>query len=236
MKVTKKIKVKFSGGIRLLLIAVFFISLLPNSASASDITESNVFNATNNERGGNGVAGLAWNYKLAQAARNKAQDMVDKDYFSHNTPDGRTPWSFITAVGYNYIYAGENLAMNFTDTESMMSQWMASGGHRANILGSQFKELGVGVVVGEFQGYTTTMVVQMFGTQAAEVYGDNNNPSSGSHSSSHSSQPSSSNREPDPPFDPSTVTTPSIKLIQRRIEDFRKTTDYLVKIVRKDKK
>ena len=224
---TKKIHLKLPRKISAVLLLSFSISLFPLSASASAITETNVFNATNSERSSYGVLGASWNYKLAQAARAKAQDMIDRDYFSHTTPDGRSPWSFITATGYNYVYAGENLAMNFTDTESIMAAWMSSGGHRANILGGQFKELGVGVVVGEFQGYTTTMVVQMFGTQATQVYGERK---SGGGSSGSKSNPSS----PAPAIDYSALIINSSNLVKRRIEDFQKSSVYLIKIVKRE--
>jgi hypothetical protein len=71
--------------------------------------------------------------------------MAARDYWSHNTPDGQTPWSFITAAGYNYQTAGENLAYGFSTASDTVTGWMNSTEHRANILNGKFKELGVGV-------------------------------------------------------------------------------------------
>lgn len=205
------------------LLLVFSISLLPfESAQASSITETNIFNLTNSERAKYGLSSLSWNYKLAQAARAKAQDMLDKDYFSHTSPDGRSPWSFIGATGYNYIYAGENLAMNFSVAEDVISAWMGSGGHRANVLSVNYRELGVGIITGEYQGYTTTVIVQMFGSQATQVYKERRSPGSTKSSSSSGSTQT---------FDVASLTQPSSLIIKKRIEDFKKACEYLLKLV-----
>jgi hypothetical protein len=94
--------------------------------------------------------------------------MLARQYFAHNTPDGATPWTFIKATGYSYITAGENLAIDFSEAESVQSAWMNSPGHRANILNSNFKEIGIGIAKGKFDGHDTTIVVQMFGTPIAQ--------------------------------------------------------------------
>ncbi len=173
------------------------------------------------------MGNLSWNYKLANAARAKGQDMINKDYFSHNTPSGATPWTFILNAGYNYIYAGENLAMNYSVAEDIVNAWMNSGGHRANILGTNYKELGVGVVTGEFQGYTTTMVVQMFGTQATSTY----NPST-----PKATTPSKKSETPAPAPQPAIDYSQTINLgssfVKKRVGDFKKAYDSLMIIVK----
>jgi len=222
-------------------ILVIVIPFFPSSVSASSITENSIFNLTNSERQKNNQPALSWNYKLAQAARDKASDMINRDYFSHNTSDGKTPWTFITAEGYNYIYAGENLAMNFTDSGAVVSAWMNSSGHRANILSNNFKELGVGVISGEYQGYTTIMVVQMFGAQATSVYEENNESSSQPVKKTPAkpvvkpevtvSSDSGINKEIEV-----NVTSSSTKILKKRIEDFQKTCNRLIVIINnKDK-
>lgn len=211
----------------IIFIITFTFSIFPSIVSASAITETTVFNLTNNERVKYNVHSLSWNYKLAQAARNKAQDMINKDYFSHNSPDGRTPWNFINSSGYNYIYAGENLAMSFDNAEDMMVAWMNSGGHRANILSTNFKEIGVGVVTGEYLGYTTTVVVQMFGSQATAVYGPNKTlPSKNVNKEPVAAQPVVKDN-----FDYNSAIVSGTSIIKRRIEDFQKACDHLNKIV-----
>ncbi|MEM4260832.1 MAG: CAP domain-containing protein [Candidatus Woesearchaeota archaeon] len=207
-----------------------FLPIFLETANASAITETNIFNLTNSQRSKYGMVNLSWNYKLANAARTKAQDMINKDYFSHNTPSGATPWTFILNAGYNYIYAGENLAMNYSVAEDIMNAWMNSGGHRANILGENYKELGVGVVTGEFQGYTTTMVVQMFGTSATSTY----NPSTPKATipSKKSEAPSPA---PQPVIDYSQTINLGTNFVKKRINDFKKAYDSLIIIIKQPK-
>ncbi|MEK7175843.1 MAG: CAP domain-containing protein [Patescibacteria group bacterium] len=112
---------------------------------------------------------LATSPLLTKAAELKASDMAEKGYFSHNTPDGKTPWYWFKKVGYNYRYAGENLAVDFMDSKDVTDAWMASPGHRANILNSRYTEIGIATAVGNYQGRETTFVVQMFGTPAPKL-------------------------------------------------------------------
>lgn len=133
-------------------------------ADASAITNDTIFNLTNKSRSQNGITSLTYNSSLARAAQAKADDMLAKQYFAHVSPEGRNPWSFIKNVGYSYVAAGENLAVDFVEAESVDRAWMNSPGHRANILNSNFQEIGVGISRGTFEGHETTFVVQMFGT------------------------------------------------------------------------
>jgi hypothetical protein len=136
-------------------------------ADASAITNDTVFSLTNSSRTEFSLPSLTFSAKLAKAAQEKADDMLAKQYFAHNTPEGYTPWKFIKGVGYNYIAAGENLAVDFNEAESVERAWMNSPGHRANILNKNFQEIGIGISHGTFEGHQTTFVVQMFGTPAA---------------------------------------------------------------------
>jgi uncharacterized protein YkwD len=133
------------------------------TAEAAPITTETIISLTNQARVENSVAELKVSSLLTKAAQNKANDMLARQYFSHNTPDGETPWSFIKAVGYSYTTAGENLAIDFTQAENMQAAWMNSPGHRANILNKNFTEIGIGIAKGIFDNHQTTIVVQMFG-------------------------------------------------------------------------
>ncbi len=104
--------------------------------------------------------------KLDQAAELKGRDMADKQYFSHNSPEGVTPWHWIESVGYNFLYAGENLAIDFTDATDVEKAWLASPAHRANIMSVDFREIGIAAVEGVYKGNPTMYIVQMFGTPA----------------------------------------------------------------------
>jgi len=133
---------------------------------ASTITPKQVIKLTNEQRVDLGLKPLVFNQSLSEAALAKGQDMFADQYWSHVAPDGLDPWYFIKQAGYRYRLAGENLARDFSNTESMMSAWMASPTHRANIVNSRYDEIGIAVIDGNLDGYETTLVVQMFGTQA----------------------------------------------------------------------
>ncbi len=137
-------------------------------AFSSAITVENIISLTNASRSEMQLSSLAENNILDKAAQAKADDMLAKGYFSHNTPDGKTPWDFIVAAGYNYLSAGENLAVNFTEAESVEQAWMNSPGHRANIVNRNYEEIGIGIAQGQYQGHEAIFVVQMFGTPAEQ--------------------------------------------------------------------
>lgn len=138
--------------------------------NASDITVEKVVELTNSSRADAGESVLVANSKLSQAAEAKAEDMIANNYFSHTSPAGTTPWSWIQKENYDYIYAGENLAMDFHSAEKMEEAWMASPTHRANILNQNYHEIGTAVKEGIINGHETTLAVVMFGS------GDKNSP------------------------------------------------------------
>jgi len=122
---------------------------------------------TNENRLDNDLPVLKENSLLDEAAQMKAEDMASKGYFSHNTPDGKTPWYWLDQVGYDYSYAGENLAVNFFESSDVAQAWMNSPSHRENIVREEFTEIGIGVASGVYQGRDTIFVAQFFGTPAA---------------------------------------------------------------------
>lgn len=145
--------------------SISFVVLSPASISeATAISSETIVSLANTARAENGLGELTPNSLLSRAAQNKANDMLARQYFAHNTPDGLTPWTFIKAVGYSYSTAGENLAIDFTQAENVQTAWMNSPGHRANILNGSFQEIGIGIAKGSYDNHETTIVVQMFGT------------------------------------------------------------------------
>ena len=136
---------------------------------ASSISVEELIILTNKQRIENGLPELTINPKLNQAATQKAADMIQKNYWSHTSPEGKTPWSFIKKVDYQYLYAGENLARDFFDSQSVVAAWMDSPTHRDNILSSRYQEIGMVVINDVFQGQETALVVQLFGTKADDV-------------------------------------------------------------------
>jgi hypothetical protein len=156
-----------------LAIAIFSLTVLPNLRNhgggvlgfATDIDTKKLLDTTNRVRISNGLSPLKENSLLTIAASKKADDMFEKNYWSHFGPSGETPWAFIIDTGYEYEYAGENLAKNFMFSEDVVSAWMDSKAHRENILNGRFDEVGYAVANGNLNGEDTTLVVQMFGTK-----------------------------------------------------------------------
>lgn len=132
---------------------------------ATDINVEKLLNLTNLRRAEAGLQPVSLNGQLSDAALAKANDMFSKNYWAHNAPDGTTPWVFISNAGYQYLYAGENLARDFNDSESVVSAWMASSSHKENILKKEYQEIGFAVVNNRLGGEETTLVVQMFGAR-----------------------------------------------------------------------
>lgn len=111
-----------------------------------------------------GAPELVWNEDLALAAKLKAEDMLNNSYFAHYSPSGVTPWHWLDQVDYQFIYAGENLAVDFTESADVQNAWLNSPKHRENIMNSRFREIGIATVDGFFEGKNTTFVVEFFGT------------------------------------------------------------------------
>ncbi len=162
------------------LVAYSFIIVFVNSfggifgiskVEASTISTENIINLTNQERIASGLNALNENSQLDAAALAKANNMFEQQYWDHFGPNGETPWQFIRAEGYNYVYAGENLAKGFQTAEGVHEAWMASPTHAANIMSGNYKDIGVAIVQGVLLGKQTTLVVQMFGNLTTQVAG-----------------------------------------------------------------
>jgi hypothetical protein len=160
--------VKIIAGILLLeaifLVQVFFV--VPRADFFASVLPGVLVNLANSDRQSNNLSSLVTNPLLERAAQLKANDMLSRGYFSHVTPDGKTPWYWLNLVGYKYSAAGENLAINFVDSKDINDAWMNSPSHRANILNNKFSEIGVAAAKGVYQGRETIFVVQFFGRPA----------------------------------------------------------------------
>lgn len=160
-----KILLWFVVCIFVLKIVSVVIVTFPNNLFFADINKAVLNSLVNQERKESGLKTLTENEQLDQAAMLKAKDIMEKDYFAHNTPDGKTPWYFFTKIGYNYKYAGENLAIGFLNSEDVYKAWYDSLSHRDNILSPYYNEIGTAILTDDFKGSKTTVVVQLFGTQ-----------------------------------------------------------------------
>ena len=139
------------------------LSLTPDIARLSTVTASTLTSLTNAERVKTGLPALRESQFLRTSARLKGEHMIRYDYFEHTSPNGVAPWAWFDAAHYAYVNAGENLAIDFTTAESVVTAWMRSPGHRRNILSTQYDDIGMAVVSGEFEGRDTTMVVLHLG-------------------------------------------------------------------------
>jgi len=149
------------------LVVVAPIVLPSASLYSSAVTSANIVSLTNETRRSLGLKDLTVSDKLSEAAAAKAADMMKTQYFAHTSPAGVKPWSWIRGAGYSYQAAGENLAIHYTTAEDVEAGWLASPTHRANIVDRRFSDIGVGVVQGQFNGYPSIIVVQMFGKPLA---------------------------------------------------------------------
>lgn len=130
----------------------------------SSIQKEDVIRLTNVERQKLGLGTVVENGALDKAAEAKAQNMFAENYWAHFSPSGKDPWGFILSAGYRFTFAGENLAKNFSDNQSVVTAWMNSPSHRENMVNGKYKDIGVAVLDGTLNGQNTTLVVQMFGT------------------------------------------------------------------------
>ncbi|WP_443112439.1 SafA/ExsA family spore coat assembly protein [Dehalobacter sp. DCM] len=112
--------------------------------------EKEVIRLCNIERQKNGLKPLVENWELSRVARIKSQDMAQKNYFSHTSPTYGSPFTMLTNFGITYRSAGENIAKGQRSAQEVVKSWMASAGHRQNILNPNFTEIGVGLEQAEY--------------------------------------------------------------------------------------
>ena len=136
-------------------------------AYATNITVTDLFNQTNQQRVNGGMAPLQLSSVLNQGAVLKAQNMFQEDYWAHDSPSGLAPWHWFDQVGYAYKNAGENLAKDFATTAGAVTGWMNSPGHRANLMSADYTQVGFAVVNGTLQNNQTTLVVAHYGRPLA---------------------------------------------------------------------
>lgn len=112
------------------------------AAESSEARE--VLNIVNQERAKQGLKPLELSDKLTSIANMKASDMANNNYFSHTSPTYGSPFEMLQRFGVNYTSAGENIAAGQKTAQEVMSAWLHSSGHRANIMNPNYTQLGVG--------------------------------------------------------------------------------------------
>lgn len=150
-------------GIKIGIISFFLI--LPQFDYFSTITQQRLLDLINRARAENGLSQVVLNTQLSETASFKIEDMFRVGYFDHTSPTGVTPWFWFKKAGYNYEYAGENLAINFFQSDDVFNAWMQSPAHRENILNANFNEIGLAVKSDKLQNQETVLAVLVFGKQ-----------------------------------------------------------------------
>ncbi len=118
----------------------------PEADNSVHAYEQKVAELVNAERAKHGLPALTLSAELCRGARAKSQDMAQNHYFSHTSPTYGSPFDMMKQFGITYRTAGENIAQGQTTPEAVVTAWMNSEGHRANILSTQYTSLGVGYV------------------------------------------------------------------------------------------
>lgn len=146
---------------------------VPKEPEVSDIDPAILLSETNNHRVANGLTPVTINQKLNLSALTKCSDMVARNYWSHNDPNGAEPWHFLSDAGYTYTYAGENqfYTRHVSNSKEVIDDLYASPTHKANIIKPNYMEVGFGVCKSEAyvgqdkygSGQEAVIVVQHFG-------------------------------------------------------------------------
>lgn len=129
----------------------------PEPVNGLTVAEQRMFDLVNQDRAAAGLPPLQIDMRLVQSARVKSQDMQNKGYFAHTSPNGTTPWDLIKGQGVTYKTAGENIAKGYMTSDAAEQGFMNSPGHKANILNRSFTHVGIGIVgnyyTQEFAGF-----------------------------------------------------------------------------------
>ncbi len=168
-------EIEIFGGLGVAVVSALVVSIFLGSSfdryfitstQYASVLATVLVDLTNGDRSQNSLRTLTLSPVLTAAAQGKANDMAAKSYFAHVSPEGIDPWHWFKDVGYTFAYAGENLAVDFSESGDVERAWMNSPTHRANILNPHFTEIGIAVAEGTYQGRRTVFVVQEFGTPA----------------------------------------------------------------------
>lgn len=122
--------------------------------------EEQVVDLVNKERAKYGLNPLILNWQLARVGRYKSKDMIENNYFGHESPTYGSPFEMLKKFNLKYQVAGENIAKGQRTAKSVMSAWMSSEGHRKNILSSSYTEIGVGYAADNSSTYWTQLFIK----------------------------------------------------------------------------
>lgn len=133
---------------------------------SNEITTANVLRLMNDYRAQQGLLALNEDASLDQAAADRMRHMEDESFWSHESPDGLSPFHWLNQRQYDFRTAGENLATGFETARLLVQSWMESSGHRANILSPDYEDCGIAIIDGSTLGPATgKSIVVMFGSK-----------------------------------------------------------------------
>jgi uncharacterized protein YkwD len=140
-------------------------SLTPESPpKAIDVWGSEMLKIVNEEREKNGATELSWCQTLSDSSVAHSEDMAQRKYFEHTSPEGEEVKDRVAREGYEYTRVGENIAVGQKTVVEVMEAWMKSPGHRANILLPDYSHFGLGYATGEYEGFPAIFWTQNFGS------------------------------------------------------------------------
>ncbi len=151
--------------LKVILVVALFI-FFPQAAWLSATVEQQMVDLTNDYRQTLGAPLLIRNHYLDSVARERAVDMIDRDYFSHYTPEGKKPWQWIDQSQYRYERFGENLAVDFITAKAVLTAFQASPTHDKNLRNPEYLDIGVAVVSGNLENRETNLMVVFYGATA----------------------------------------------------------------------
>ena len=134
------------------------------------ITTESVLAEMNRVRAANGLEPFRDDFRLRLAAEDRMSDMLELAYWSHQSPDGQSPFVFVPLRGYRHSHLGENLASGFETAEVLVTSWMESKGHRENLLEPDFADVGIAIIDGSTMRRSAgRSVVVIFGRELVAV-------------------------------------------------------------------
>ncbi len=146
-----------------IVLVMAFCCATPIWAAPSDITSDALLYSVNTVREQNGLPSLMMNEKLIVAARLKAEDMKNNEYWAHINPKTNdTGWTFIQRTGYHYTKAGENLAKDYQSVNGVIQGWLNSPKHKNVMLSKTYTETGIAVIYYQKDGIEQALVVELF--------------------------------------------------------------------------
>lgn len=151
------------------LVIVSYFVFIGGAFAESENTTDRSLQLVNELRVQNHVKSLKWNKQLEAAAQEKVNDIIAKKYFQHTSPTGEKAWDIVLDEGYSYIYAGENLAIDYDTVDEAMEAWKESPSHYANIVSEKYSDYGFAQGEGNVEGHNAKVYVQIFATRESAV-------------------------------------------------------------------